>query len=125
MTYLGRKPKFTLPRPIHQQYQVGITRRLAACGDHGMRLAAMVGLVIEQMRHQKPALRSHLATGGATEPDQVIGKPRSVTRAAHSSMPASAFTRSAASASKSSIIVALSLIRTGGRGHPSKRAIHT
>src|SRR6266446_10025920 len=40
-----------------------------------MRLAAVVGLVVEEMGDKQPPLRRHLAVGGAAEPGQVTVKP--------------------------------------------------
>jgi hypothetical protein len=51
-----------------------------------MRLAAMMRLVVEEMRHQEPVGRRHLALRGAAEPGHVarqvgvIDSPRPVIR---------------------------------------------
>ena len=58
-----------------EQEQVGIAGLLAGGGQHRMRLSAVMGLVIEEMRHQQPLLGGYLAIGGAAKPSQVVGKP--------------------------------------------------
>src|SRR5262245_16086645 len=37
----------------HHQKQIGVAGLLAACGHHGVNLAAVMGLVIEEVRHQE------------------------------------------------------------------------
>src|ERR1700746_2451185 len=59
-----------------QQEQIGIAGFLAAGGQHRVYLATMMGLVIEEMRHQQTERRMHLTIGGAAEPGEVLVKPR-------------------------------------------------
>ena len=48
--------------------EVGIARLLSRGGQHPMCLPTMMGLVIEEVRHQQPLSGSYLAIGGAAEP---------------------------------------------------------
>ena len=59
----------------HDQEQIGVAGLLAAGRDHGMGLTAVVGLVIEEMRHQEAARPAHLAIDRAAEPDLILRKP--------------------------------------------------
>src|SRR5262249_59049480 len=44
-------------------------------GQHRVNLATVVGLVVEEVADQKSLRGSHLAPGGAAEPNQVFGHP--------------------------------------------------
>ena len=61
--------------PRHDQEQVGVVDLLAGGGQQRVRLAAVVGLVVEEMGDEQPLRRRHLAVGGAAEPSQVTVKP--------------------------------------------------
>src|SRR6185295_9907635 len=60
---------------LRHQWQVGVARPAAGLREHAVYLAAMMGLVIEEMRHQGPDRVAHLPVGGEREPGEVAGKP--------------------------------------------------
>src|SRR5262245_18286868 len=55
----------------HDEEQVGVAGRLTGGGDQSVRLAAVMRLVIEEMRDEETLRRGDLATRGAAEPGQV------------------------------------------------------
>ena len=76
---IGTRPRGVqdaLPDDVRdQQKEIGIAGRLAGGGQHRMGLPAMVGLVIEEMRHQQPLFGGYLTIGRTAEPGQVLGEP--------------------------------------------------
>jgi hypothetical protein len=62
----------------HHQKQVGVAGLLTGRGQQGVRLATVVGLVVEEMGDEQALRPLQLAVGGATKPCQVAGEPRFV-----------------------------------------------
>ena len=61
--------------PAPTREQIGVAGLLAAGGDQRVRLAAVMGLVIEEMRHQEAPRLAQLLLRRGTEPDLILGQP--------------------------------------------------
>src|SRR5258705_7792945 len=61
--------------PSNDQRQVGVAGLLAGGGDHRVRLAAMMRLVIEKMGNQNAARCAHLASDRYAEPRLIVLQP--------------------------------------------------
>jgi hypothetical protein len=59
----------------NDQSEIRVAGLLAGRGDHRVRLAAMMSLVIEEMGNQNAARCAHLASGGYAEPHLVFLQP--------------------------------------------------
>src|SRR5467141_342188 len=59
----------------NNQRQVRVAGLLAGRGDHRVRLAAMMSLVIEKMGNQNAARCAHLSSGRYTEPHLIFLQP--------------------------------------------------
>ena len=57
---------------LDNEKKIGVARLLPASREHGVNLTAMMGLVVEKMRHEKPTRCSHLALQHIAEPDRVL-----------------------------------------------------
>src|SRR6185312_4556750 len=58
---------------LDDQHQVGVAGLQAVRGQQCVRLAAVMGLMIEEMRDQEPERPTHLALRRAGEPYKVLG----------------------------------------------------
>src|SRR5579871_3689549 len=65
-----------LQRTGKDDEQVGVAGRLARGGDQRVRLAAVVSLVVEEVRDQEAARLADLLLQGTAEPHHVVGEPR-------------------------------------------------
>src|SRR5579864_4674964 len=66
--------------PRKYQEQIGVAGLLPGSGDEGVRLAAVMRLVVEEMGDEEPLRRADFASGGAAEPYQVLAEPGVVDR---------------------------------------------
>jgi len=57
------------------QKQIRVAGLLAARSDHGVSLAAVMGLMIEEVRHQQAAGLAQLFVDGRAEPDLLLRQP--------------------------------------------------
>src|SRR5262252_8670043 len=69
------KPQSTKRQSSNYQKQIGVAGLLAGGGDHRVRLAAMMRLVIEEMRDQEAARQAQVLLRRLAEPGQVAGEP--------------------------------------------------
>jgi hypothetical protein len=59
----------------NHQKQIRVPGLLAGRGDHGVSLAAVMGLMVEEVRHQQAARLAQLFVDGRAEPDLLLRQP--------------------------------------------------
>jgi hypothetical protein len=57
------------------QKQIGVAGLLSGRGQQGVRLAAVMGLMVEKMGDEEPLRGTNLALSGAAEPHQILIQP--------------------------------------------------